>query len=188
MTFGAEDYLLRFDPYRDEHDWVSEDSRDYAVRMRSTLLPDWPEELLIEWLHRHNRCIDRYAFLGFENLRFRRETWETRRIPRSEAFFDPKLFEDFQDVDRRARDPFDWLANYMMENGTWPTPVVLLENLKGAIYFPCGEQLRSPYHLIEGHRRLSFLGGLHALRKALPAHDVWVATYQAAPVSESGAG
>ena len=53
-----ETYLAQFDPYRDESDWVREDPSDYAVRMQASLLPNWPTEVLIEWLHRHARHID----------------------------------------------------------------------------------------------------------------------------------
>jgi hypothetical protein len=44
-------YLEQFDPFRDTSDWVSEGPYEYAARMQRTLLPDWPTEVLIHWLH-----------------------------------------------------------------------------------------------------------------------------------------
>lgn len=170
-------YLLCFDPGRDENGWVVEPANEYAKRMRATLLPHWPAELLIEWLHRHNTDADRYVSLGFENLRFHLETWEVEKLPGREAFFDPTFFDNFTDVERRSQNPQDWLARYMMQNGTWPTPIVMLQNSAAPISLACGERLKRPYHLLEGHRRMSFLGGLRDAGKAKRSHSVWIATY-----------
>jgi hypothetical protein len=170
-------YLERFDPYRDEDGWVSEDPIDYAKRMQSNLLPLWPKELLIEWLHRHNLCARRYVFLGFENLQFEKVRWQLSQIPGREAFYDPNFYDSFVDIEYRARRSEDWLANFMLNKGTWNTPIVLLQNPDDLISFPNGDRFRKPFHLLEGHRRLSFLNGLKRLEKALPEHDVWLASW-----------
>jgi len=173
----CDEYLMQFDPLRDSSGSINESEEDYIQRMRP-LLPEWPDEVLIEWLYRHNTGCDRYAHLGFENFRFRNEEWEADDIPGKEAFWDPKFCDNFKDVERRSEITFpeDWLARYMIENGTWNTPPVILENVDGSIAFSETEMMKSPYHLLEGHRRLSFLNGLKEIGKALENHAVWVVT------------
>ena len=168
--------MAKYEPNRDDRGWVSEDPREYALRIRSAMLPNWPDEVLIEWLHRHAGHIDYYAFLGFETFSFEKETWPLERIPGREAFDDESFCDGFVDIERRATNPHDWLAIYMLEKGTWNTPIVLLRNEAGRFAFPYGRPLKSPYHLLEGHRRLSFLNGLRSIGKASPSHEVWVVT------------
>ena len=177
MSHTCENYLKQFDPFRDSNGWVSEKADDYAARMQAELLPRWPKEVLIEWLHRHNIHADRYAFLGFENLSFRPEVRPLNEVPGREAFDAPGFYDDFVNVDLRAENPNDYLAQYMVEHGTWNTPVVLLENPDTLIKFPDGCPMKSPFHLLEGHRRLSFLDGLRQNGKAKPEHHVWIATW-----------
>ena len=96
-----------------------------------------------------------------------------RNDPNWPPFHDARFCDDFQNVEQRAEDRYDWLAKYMLEAGTWNTPIVLFENPGTA--FPSDENLNSPYHLLEGHRRLAFLNGLKRLGRALPKHWVWIA-------------
>lgn len=164
---------LKYQPLRDE-DWrVVEEPSDYIHRMRQTL-PNWPEELLEEWLYRHACCMEDYAFLNFEKFEFTLETWSLARIPGREAFKDESFCDSFQNIEERAqKNRHDWLAHYMLREGTWNTPIALLNN-PGQYHFPTGEPLKYPYHLLEGHRRLSFLNSLRSLNKALLQHQVWI--------------
>lgn len=168
--------LIKYQPYRDEHGWVTEAPFEYARRMKLTVLPNWPEEVLIEWLHRHADFIDKYAFLRFETFSFSREPWPLEYIPGRQAFADERFCDSFSNIEERAKNPYDWLAIYMLREGTWNTPIVFLQNKLGQFRFPYGLPLKHPYHLLEGHRRLSFLNGLRRIGKALPIHDVWVVT------------
>jgi hypothetical protein len=161
-------------PYLGRNEWREETVEEYVRRMQSTILPHWPEEPLREWLYRHYNDLETYEFLGYQSLRFERQTWELDDIPGREAFADPRFCDDFsRDIEARSQGR-DWLAQYMLEHGTWPTPILLLRNLDGALTYPGGEQLNQPYHLLEGHRRLSFLNSLRRSRQALPKHNVWL--------------
>jgi hypothetical protein len=81
-----------------------------------------------------------------------------------------RFCDSFQDVEIRAREnAYDWLAHYMLREGTWNTPIVLFNNEANQ-----QSSLRTPFHLLEGHRRLSFLQGLIRLKKTLPRHTVWI--------------
>ena len=163
---------IPYQPHRDK-DWrVNEELSSYVSRMKSGLLPNWPEELLTEWLHRHASNMEDYAFLGFENLQFRLDTWDLEQFPGREAFRDLGFSDSFQNVEVRAeQNEYDWLAHYMLREGTWNTPIVLFDNRNAG-----QARLRTPFHLLEGHRRLSFLRGLKRLGKARPQHAVWLAS------------
>lgn len=174
MEYREDGYLERFDPVRDDNDWVSEESDVYARRMQSSFLPEWPAEVLKEWLYRHQRCISKYAFLGYERFRFKLETWPLSKIPDRRAFDDESFCDNFVDIECRAEEPADWLAQYMLRHGTWNTPIIVLDNPGRKHVFPDGRPLKSPYHLLEGHRRLSFLNGLRKIDRALAEHDVWL--------------
>ncbi len=171
---NIDSYIQRFEPIVDDNGWVTETPDDYAERMQSGLLHHWPTEVLIEWLHRHAQCLYRYAPLRFERLQFQRTTWELSQIPGREAFDDEEFCDNFMDVDARAESSNDWLATYMIENGTWNTPILLLQNPQNQCRTTVNLRLKSPYHLLEGHRRLSFLNGLREMGRANPQHDIWL--------------
>ena len=58
---SPEEYVKQFDPLRDPMGFVEEPPEEYVKRI-SSLLPQWPDEVLIEWLHRHNTAATRYVF------------------------------------------------------------------------------------------------------------------------------
>jgi hypothetical protein len=174
MECDIEQYLAKFDPYRGDGGWVTEDPSAYATRMQNSLLPHWPTEVLIEWLHRHAGHIRDHAFLRFETFKFEKETWPIEMVPGRESFADPTFFDNFENVEERAKYSNDWLASFMLQNGTWNTPVVFLRTSSEDLIADRGWPLRFPYHLLEGHRRSSFLGGLKRLGKAIDTHDVWI--------------
>jgi hypothetical protein len=161
---------MQYQPHRDG-DWrVIEPSSEYVLRMQKTLLCHWPAEVLREWLHRHADFMEDYAFLGFENLHYEKVEWQLNQVPGREAFRDETCCDGFQNIEARAADnQHDWLAHFMLKEGTWNTPIILLENS-----IPT-EGMKAPYHLLEGHRRLSFLQGLKRLGTARPAHSLWIA-------------
>ena len=172
-----ENYPLtwRYQRYAEESGFPKEEAADYVTRMQSGPLPNWPDEPLREWLYRHPGCMEDYAFLGFERFQFTKEIWNLSQIPGREAFRDERFCDSFSDIEERAaQEPADWLARHMLIEGTWNTPIILLENQSGAA-FPCSRRLlKSPYHLLEGHRRLSLVQGLRRLNKARPQHPVWM--------------
>jgi hypothetical protein len=164
----------QYQPLHDQNWRIVEAEDVYVARMRAGPLPNWPVEPLKEWLHRHANQMEDYAFLGFEGFQFELETWDLSQIPGREAFKDEQFCDNFQDVEGRAADnQHDWLAHYMLREGTWNTPIVLLDNRRapGFLHEP---KLKMPYHLLEGHRRLSFLQGLRRLGKARAQHTVWI--------------
>jgi len=164
----------QYQPYRDENGRVVESAVGYASRMQNGLLRQWPAEVLREWLHRHADFMEDYAFLGFEDFRFTRVLWDVAQLPGREAFRDESFCDSFQNVETRAADnQHDWLAQHMLREGTWNTPIILLHNPNPNPALQKRE-IKKPYHLLEGHRRLSFLQGLKRLGRALPEHLLWI--------------
>lgn len=163
-----------YEPFLDGNGRVIESVSDYARRMKNSVLPGWSEEVLVEWLYRHAGHVEKYAFLDFQTFTFSRQIWSLEKMPGREAFDDSRFCDSFSNVAERAARGRDWLANYMLERGTWNTPIVLLGNKEGRHQFKNGRKLKQPFHLLEGHRRLSFLIGLRSKGKALPNHVVWL--------------
>ena len=169
-----DEQVALYKPYQNEDGWVVEETAHYLARMQATVLPNWPAEVLNEWLYRHHNQIGDYAFLEFASFTFTREVWPLARIPGREAYADEGTFECFYNIEYRLQNPHDWLAHFMFHQGTWNTPVILLDNGAGLYAYPDGDALKQPNQLLEGHRRLAFLNDLCRLGKALPEHPCWV--------------
>src|ERR1700721_3154823 len=109
----------RYQPFVDDRGWVTEDVTAYVQRMQSGPLPNWPEEPLREWLHRHHgHDLENYADLNFERFRFSKEIWDTAQIPGREAFRIETFCDSFQDIETRAAEnSYDWLAHFMLREG-----------------------------------------------------------------------
>ena len=164
------------EPFKGHDGYVVEGVDEYVCRIQQTLLPNWPEEILVEWLYRHTGCLEKYAFLDFSSLTFRRQTWPLDRIPGGEIVDDEGFCDAFAAQFSGLANAGEWLATYMAKARTWNTPIILLDNPKGDYFLPYGKPLKQPYHLLEGHRRLSFLCALRQSYCALEEHDVWIAT------------
>jgi hypothetical protein len=165
---------LRYQPVRDATGRVVEDESAYAARMLSGPLANWPEEVLVEWLHRHAFHMEDYGFLGFEQFQFELVSWPLNQIPGEAAFRNGEFCKNFQNIEERAaHNERDWLAHYMLRVGTWNTPIVLLDS-RTVESDDHRAKLRMPLHLLEGHRRLAFLQGLKRLGRAKPEHSIWL--------------
>jgi len=84
-----------------------------------------------------------------------------------------KELREFPEVQQKR------LGAFMINNGTWPSPPLVLDNAQG-LRRPSGQSL-SRYHLLEGHHRLAFLRGLAADQRwqAAPTHAIWLVTHNA---------
>lgn len=149
-----------------------ESQADYIARV-GPLLPFWPEEVLLEWLH-HHPGTSTYVHLDYTKFRFEALRLPLREVPGVEASDDPDGWSDFAtNLDERANDG-DWLAIYMLRHGTWPSPIILLDTSAGVKHAARRGPLQAPRHLLEGHRRLAMLEELRRRGAAAPNHDVWL--------------
>lgn len=49
------------------------------------------------------------------------------------------------------------LQEYVLEKRKWPLPIMILENKEGQHLNKYGKSLSKPFHLLEGHFRLTYL-------------------------------
>lgn len=157
-------------PRRNENGRVIEPECSFVERMR-TVLPNWPPELVREWLYGHQSDLPDYDGLDFERFDFRLESWPLHEMPGVEVFSDPRIFEGYLDMDTCH----DWLASFMRRNGTWSNPILLFHDRGDLSSQPTflNQPLRSPFHLLDGQRRLAFLNALRRNRTAQSHHPVW---------------
>jgi hypothetical protein len=74
------------------------------------------------------------------------------------------------------------LAQFMLENGTFPVPIIVARDASHMVHPRSGGELtKAPYQLIEGHARLACLRGMINVGHSRLAerHDVWIATIPA---------
>lgn len=159
-----------------------ESDEEYLVRLRSRL-PYFPDEVLEEWLVRHGSfAFIYYGWLDYRQFRFSREEWPSCNIlelvtsgnERDVDYWTEEL-RDFSEAQQGG------LGAFMISNGTWPSPPLVLDNAHG-LRRPSGQPL-SRYHLLEGHHRLAFLRGLATDQRwqVAPSHEIWLVTYNANP-------
>ena len=148
----------------------------YYVRI-GHLLPIWPECSMREWLHRHySDAVNDYSWLRFDTLSFERVTWATDFIYQNVQTYKMKMLENQGQQILTGRPRMrTHLQKMMLATGTWPAPIIVLENSSG-MAGPNGETLGAPYHLVEGHLRTDYFRNLYReMPEALKGqHDIWL--------------
>ena len=158
--------------------------RQYVNRV-SGLLPNFPRDVIIQWLYRHYEWfIDDYRWLDFARLKFDLQEWPTERVVAEITACDESWVEDrrsglFSDPHRSA------LERSMLRRGTWPRPVIVLDN---ANVPRAAAKVLGRYHLLEGHRRLGYLRALSDHGQAQPKHRVWLVSWVPTATSHATAG
>lgn len=132
-------------------------------------LSRWPKELshipetIIESLaFEHNQqVVENPDVYDFERWRCRSAIFSNAEIASVRHFNDRELngrgiAEEFYRSQRPRTPLFDW----MLTNGTFPKPILIIENGANHDHIVpkrAGESLYEPYHIFEGQRRLSYL-------------------------------
>ena len=158
---------------------ADESEEEYVTRIRATVLPNFPPNVLSQWLYRHREHA-LYGELDYGTFIFDEEpqTWATEDIPieNSGAFEAVKNYAAWYDT-YAGTWVCEWLCKYMGEHGTWPEPIIFIDNRSGVVRrAEAGTGVGVPYHLLEGHRRLGFFLALKRRNALAPAHKVWVAS------------
>ncbi len=147
----------------------------YKLRVKP-LLPNWPDDPLEHWLYRHySYMIGPYGWLGFDTLHFSHGIWSSMRVY-NEVGSDGLNSIDGMGIQvySNADSERTWLQNYMLREGTWPTPIIVLRNTTGMVS-PRGEIYGTPFHLLEGHLRLGYFRNIFRRdRQSLKdLHEIW---------------
>lgn len=66
-------------------------------------------------------------------------------------------------------------SSVFLNEGTWPVPIIVLENYGGIVGIN-GDVYGRPFHLLEGHLRLGYFRNLYRnkLQNLKKDHPVWV--------------
>ena len=144
----------------------------------SQLLPRWPDCPLEQWLYRHSSlAVCDYGWLEFQNMIFTRTTWIKEKIYSDiNTHKMERVVDDLgANITETSPDMRSWLQEYMLNNYTWPVPIILLNN-PDELVNPQGDRLGQPYHLLEGHLRLGYFRHLYRrdISTLLDQHDVWI--------------
>jgi hypothetical protein len=160
-------------PYVNDAGEVVED-RNAHYRRVSCLLPNFPEDVLGQWIYEHWSDVGRFDWLNFPSLKFTADSWTTEQVKKSGAArhefvqMHRKHFESGDGGRRTER-----IAKYMRQHGTWPLPPLMVQNESGVLGFPGGGWFCSPYHPIEGQHRLGVFMSLATSGKLGSHHAVW---------------
>ena len=154
-----------------------ENFENYLPRARR-LAPNFPVCVLRQWIYRHfDDAVHDYGWLGFRGLNFRKENWSTNAILekvkwRTGRDLVPKWAFQLRNNAGFRR---SWLGTYMIEHGTWPAPILVIDN-KAGLRDPRSIPLGIPHHLLEGHHRLAYLYALVDDSRGNPQdeHDLWI--------------
>lgn len=132
-------------------------------------LPNVPECPFEQWIYKQYSDIDDYAFLDFRKMKFEKEIWSKDKI-----FNEINSYGDNHRIDSHGFQIYNnrfngvWLKKYMIENLTWPVPIIAFENHSH-------EKMGKPFHLLEGHTRLNYFRAIYRKEKEklLDNHFVW---------------
>lgn len=169
-------------PERDDpSDFETEPFEDYFDRFPEELA-NIPENVAKNWFWHHNRQAVKFSeFYAFENWEFELCVFDNDEIMEIKHFeHDLNLLdakgEEFLKGKLRGYDT----ADYMLENGTSPCPIIVAKNASGHIHHQSNEAnyMLEPYHLIEGNRRLAYLRAMirNNYERLQDSHEVWVVT------------
>ena len=171
-----EEYL----PFLDDAGHVVEERSAHFQRV-SRLLPNFPENVLGQWIYEHWNDVGRFDWINFPRLEFRTESWTTEQIKSCGAATHPfvelhrRHFETGEGGRRTNR-----IARYMQQHGTWPVPPLFVENQAGSIKYPDGGLFCKPFHPIEGQHRVGVFMSLAQSGKLRSHHAIWRVSVQSA--------
>lgn len=150
-----------------------EEFEQWHQRVREQI-PHVPACVAEHWLCRHGIHTP-YDWLPLSRMRFERETWGLARVLSIGEGVEPLWSPNWsEDLDTDPNHYESELGQYMLANGTWPVPIIVLDNEAG-LQSPDGEPL-ARWHLIEGHMRSAYMDHLAKTGQAKETHQVWVTT------------
>lgn len=142
-----------------------------------------PEEVFKQWLWAHHdkeESITNYGWLNYQNIEFELCNWS------SEQLKDIYVIESYREYyDLRAS--YNDLSRFCCTNkdlehwkkeGTWRTPLIILDINSLSEVIPSHCELVSPYQLVEGHSRLGYLQSMFTIEKLDENHEIFLMKYR----------
>lgn len=174
-------YPQHLAPEFDEGGGVATPFEEWWPRVQEAFL-HVPEEVARDWLHRHWRHSP-FGWLPSAGHIFRRVEWPSEGITEIRSRwnnFDEDPRENIEHGDYLAnhhRRTYGYaLADYMVEQGTFPVPPVVVDNRDGHLTDTPHEAFPLPaaYILVEGHRRFNIAAYLASVGKLQPTVPFWL--------------
>lgn len=163
-----------------QDNWL-ETEDEYIDRVKK-LLPNFPEEVIEIWFCEHNSQVEGFAKYPLEKLKFELTIFSTNDLPLENNGADFKVAKNIEQLRNSKYQknmksnnwPMQRIKDYIFDNGTWPRPIIMLDN-KDYLYpehegYPSGR----PYHLMEGYRRVAVLKFYRNDANLNAIHKAWV--------------
>lgn len=136
----------------------------------------FPDNVIEQWPFRHfHDFTGEYRWkIEYERLNFTRAYVSTELIEKIEA--ENFNADDLLEMGKFHLNDDEPVALFQKRNGTFIQPIILLNSVQSNLD---GEyEFKSPWHLLEGHRRTWLLRGLVDSGKynLLSQHEVWMVT------------
>ncbi|MBT3043512.1 MAG: hypothetical protein KME67_11675 [Candidatus Thiodiazotropha sp. (ex Codakia orbicularis)] len=161
-------------PYMDDYDNITESQSDYCSRFRE-FYGQFPNDVIVQWFYDHPDSLSQNNWLNYNKL-----TFSLVRLPmdavKEDCFRKNPFVEQYCHyfLDGKITPRIQRLARYIEENGSWPVPPVVLDNIESNLVFPWGVECSSPYQLLEGHHRFAALIALLDDAELLTEHEIWL--------------
>ncbi|WP_218353350.1 hypothetical protein [Alteromonas lipotrueiana] len=145
---------------------MQDEAKEQFIQRVNSVLPNFPDEVISQWVFRHNAdFIKKFTHLNIEDWTFNLTEMSTEEIEKIELFKVTKArcLEAGKNILTNPDAKESFLGKYMLEFGTFPSPIVVFKDFYDQNDFT-GESFLLPLHLAEGHRRWSFLMTMAAFR------------------------
>jgi len=166
-------------PKRSKSDEYLETANEYCVRTKK-LLPNIPKEVLIQFFYKHSILdINDYAWLDYRTLKLFKERWTSSFIINESGIKnnDKVIINKENHFESGYLTPLTKsIKNYLLKYHTWPGIPILLYNPENNMLSPSCYKYTSPYHPIDGNKRLAIFLSLYenGQIKSDRKHLVWV--------------
>ncbi|ROV57931.1 hypothetical protein EGH82_20770 [Vibrio ponticus] len=163
-------------------DFKLETFKSYYARWPKTLR-NIPKNVVEQWIYRHNDTfLEMWAQMKPEKWSFRRKSFSTEQCRTITHI--PKEMEHYEYVGERYIKQVherDFVANYMLEKGSFPQPIIIARGASSLIH-PKGAEYNdhmTDNQLIEGHRRIGLLRAMFTNKLALKSkHKAWIMRFK----------
>jgi hypothetical protein len=158
---------------------TNETFEDYLARWPKDLT-NVPVDVIKNWVFYHNEFVREHSDVYcLKNWSFELKYFSSEEIVEIKHYdSEIKHWDHIGNELMKGRMSGYDTADYMLEKGTFPCPIIVAHNAASFKHAKSLEDefMLEPYHLIEGNRRVGFIRGMHknAYPKLQPKHNVWV--------------
>jgi hypothetical protein len=168
-------------PIVEEYGNINQESFESYYNKWPNILNNIPKCVVENWVYRHWGDFQDWISLEPQHWSFELKEFSNDEILSISHIYDwiENLHNEGIEYVNNTRRSESWLGQYMLRNGTTPTPIIVGINF-GRYSHPKAPQIcymKEPFQLIEGHSRLGCLFGMidSSHQNLKSKHKVWVA-------------